>query len=167
MEIEYYEATKDDAKAYIEYLKKIGSETNNLTFSSNELKVNELEEMTFIDEIHQSKNSVMILAKDNDKIIGNVNLTGNTRSKVKHRSNLGISVLKEYWGQGIGSNLLAAAIGYALENEIEIIELEVLTTNKNAIALYEKFGFETIGIYPNYFKIDDQYVDARLMNLYL
>ena len=51
--------------------------------------------------------------------------------------------------------------------DIEIIELEVITTNENAIKLYEKFGFETIGIYENYFKIDDEYYDAQLMNLYL
>ena len=109
----------------------------------------------------------MILAKDGNKIVGMVSLSGESKARIKHRSNLGISVLKEYWHQGIGSSLLAAAIGYAIENDIEIIELEVITTNVNAIKLYEKFDFETIGIYENYFKIDDEYYDAQLMNLYL
>lgn len=167
MEIDYYEATSLDAKDIIEYLNVIASQTNNLTFGKNELEINELQEMQLINEIHNSINSVMILAKDGNKIVGMVSLSGESKARIKHRSNLGISVLKEYWHQGIGSSLLAAAIGYAVENDIEIIELEVITTNKNAIKLYEKFGFETIGIYENYFKIDDEYYDAQLMNLYL
>ena len=167
MEIDYYEATSLDAKDIIEYLNVIASQTNNLTFGKNELEINELQEMQLINEIHNSINSVMILAKDGNKIVGMVSLSGESKVRIKHRSNLGISVLKEYWHQGIGSSLLAAAIGYAIENDIEIIELEVITTNVNAIKLYEKFGFETIGIYENYFKIDDEYYDAQLMNLYL
>lgn len=167
MEIDYYEATSLDAKDIIEYLNIIASQTNNLTFSKDELKINELEEMQLINEIHNSSNSVMILAKDENKIVGMVSLSGESKAKTKHRSNLGVSVLKEYWHQGIGSSLLAGAIGYAIENDIEIIELEVVTTNENAIKLYEKFGFETIGIYENYFKIDNEYYDAKLMNLYL
>lgn len=64
-----------------------------------------------------------------------------------------MSVLKEYWHQGIGSNLVSAVIGYGVEAEIEIIDLEVVTDNEIAIALYHKFGFEIIGTYENYMKL--------------
>ena len=74
MEIDYYEATSLDAKDIIEYLNVIASQTNNLTFCKNELEINELQEMQLINEIHNSINSVMILAKDGNKIIGMVNL---------------------------------------------------------------------------------------------
>ncbi len=36
-----------------------------------------------------------------------------------------------------------------------------------AIKLYEKLGFEKIGLYKNFFKIDGNYYDEILMNLYL
>ena len=32
---------------------------------------------------------------------------------------------------------------------------------------YEKYGFEIIATYKNFMKIDKEYVDAYLMNLYL
>ena len=126
MEIDYYEATSLDAKDIIEYLNVIASQTNNLTFGKNELEINELQEMQLINEIHNSINSVMILAKDGNKIVGMVSLSGESKARIKHRSNLGISVLKEYWHQGIGSSLLAAAIGYAIEKDIERILSDVI-----------------------------------------
>ena len=95
MEIDYYEATSLDAKDIIEYLNVIASQTNNLTFGKNELEINELQEMQLINEIHNSINSVMILAKDGNKIVGMVSLSGESKARIKHRSNLGISVLKE------------------------------------------------------------------------
>lgn len=167
MEIKYSEALVEDAKNIIEYLNKVASETNNLTFGENECDLNVVQEMQLIQEIHEDHNSVMILAKDCDKIVGIASLSGNKKNKLKHRANLGVSVLKEYWSRGIGSNLVAALIGYALESEIEIIELEVVTDNENAIALYEKFGFEIIGTYENFMKLNDCYLDVYLMNLYL
>lgn len=36
-----------------------------------------------------------------------------------------------------------------------------------AIKLYEKLGFEKIGLYKNFFKIDGNYYDEILMNLHL
>ena len=57
------------------------------------------QEMQLINEIHNSTNSVMILAKDGNKIVGMVSLSGESKARIKHRSNLGISVLKEYWHQ--------------------------------------------------------------------
>ena len=92
MEIDYYEATSLDAKDIIEYLNVIASQTNNLTFGKNELEINELQEMQLINEIHNSINSVMILAKDGNKIVGMVSLSGESKARIKHRSNLGISI---------------------------------------------------------------------------
>lgn len=167
MEIKYFEAESRDAKKIIDYLNIVAGQSDNLTFGLNECELNEVQEMQIIQEMHHDNSSVMIVAKDGDDIVGIATLSGNKQRRLKHRANIGISVLKEYWHQGIGSSLMAIIIGYALEHELEIIDLEVVTTNDAAIALYEKFGFEIIGTYENFMKIDDDYVDAYIMNLYL
>lgn len=167
MEIEYSEVLPEDAKKVIEYLNIIADQTTNLTFGSDDCRLNEIQEMELIKEINNEFNSVMIAAKNKDQIIGMVSLKGNQKKRLKHHANLGISVLKDYWNLGIGTNLMAAAIGYAVETDLEIIDLEVVTDNDAAIALYEKFGFEIIGKYDNFLKIDDYYLDVYLMNLYL
>ena len=159
MEIEYLEAVPSDALKIINYLNVVAGQSDNLTFGLNECILNEVQEMQLIKEIHEDPNSVMIVAKDGDEIVGIATLSGNQKTR--------LSVLKSYWHQGIGSKLVAIIIGYAAEASIEIIELEVVTSNENAIALYQKYGFEVIGTYENFMKIDDHYVDAYLMNLYL
>ena len=49
----------------------------------------------------------------------------------------------------------------------EIIFLEVRSDNEQAIALYKKFGFEKIGEFKGFFKINGKNIDFHLMNLYL
>ena len=87
---------------------------------------------------------------------------------MKHRGEFAVSVLKCEWGQGIGSMLLEAIIDFAKNiAHAEIISLEVRSDNERAIKLYEKYGFEKIGCFKGFFKIDGEYVDFELMNLYL
>ena len=167
MKIEYFEAVPDDANKIINYLNIIAGESDNLAFGLNECNLNEVQEMQMIEEIHEDPNSVMIVAKDGDEIVGIASLSGNKKKRLSHRAGIGVSVLKSYWHQGIGSNLVAILIGYAVEAGIEIIDLEVVTSNESAIALYQKYGFEIISTYENFMKIDKDYVDAYLMNLYL
>ena len=42
----------------------------------------------------------------------------------------------------------------------------LLSKMERSIRLYKKHGFESIGVYKSYFKIDEKYVDFKLMNLY-
>lgn len=167
MEIIYEEAQPSNAKKVIEYLNKVAGETDNLTYGLNECKLNEIQEMEFIKQMSNDSNSVMIIAKDGDKIIGIGSLTGNINLRLSHRASLGISVLKEYWNHGIGTDMMTILVGYAVDNKIEVVDLEVVCSNVNAIALYEKFGFKVIGTYEKFMKIGDRYLDAYLMNLYL
>lgn len=87
---------------------------------------------------------------------------------MKHRGELGISVIKAEWGQGIGSMLLQSVIDFAKNTaHADIISLEVRSDNTRAISLYKKYGFEKIGQFKGFFKIDGEYIDFDLMNLYL
>ena len=63
-----------------------------------------------------------------------------------HKVEFGVCVLQEYWGYGIGKNLLKKSIQWADSNDIKKITLNVLETNDKAIKLYEKYGFEVEGI---------------------
>lgn len=132
MNIEYCEAKSNDAKEIINYLNIVTGQTDNLNYGNNEINLNTIQEMEFIQEMHENDHSVMILAKDGDKIVGIATLKGHKQSRLKHRA-----------------------------------DLEVVTDNEIAIALYHKFGFEIIGTYENYMKLNDRYLDVYLMNLYL
>ena len=84
--------------------------------------------------------------------------------KYRHRAGMGISVLKEAWGCGLGSFLMQLAVDQAKANGFEQLELGVYSDNARAIHLYEKFGFERCGTMPHAFKLKDgTYRDEIMM----
>ena len=84
--------------------------------------------------------------------------------KYRHRAVMGISVLKEAWGCGLGSFLMQLAVAQAKANGFEQLELGVYSDNPRAIHLYEKFGFERCGTMPHAFKLKDgTYRDEIMM----
>lgn len=84
--------------------------------------------------------------------------------KYRHRAVMGISVLKEAWGCGLGSFLMQLAVDQAKANGFEQLELGVYSDNARAIHLYEKFGFERCGATPHAFKLKDgTYRDEIMM----
>ena len=71
-------------------------------------------------------------------------------------------------GHGIGTRLITAIIDFAKDTgKLEILHLGVKADNSRAIKLYEKMGFQEIGRYPKFFKINNVYHDEIFMNLYL
>ena len=158
------EASPEDALARIEYSKKIGSETDNLSFGAEGFPISVEGEEEYIRSVLKDERSCSFFAWRDKEIIGDVSLSGMPR-RMNHRAELGITVLKSEWNKGLGSRLLEMAIEYAKSHGIEIINLEVRSDNVRAIHVYEKFGFRKIGTSPAYFKIGDSYIDFDIMYL--
>ncbi len=75
-----------------------------------------------------------------------------TKCKVAHRAEFGVSVLKAYWGMGIGRALTQACIRCAREAGYVQLELSVVADNARAIALYQHAGFVEYGRNPKGFR---------------
>ena len=109
----------------------------------------------------------MFIYEEDGKIVGICNLRGMDKKRVRHRVNLGISVLKEYWGNGIAKKLINYAIDYSKKNSIKKIELTVRVDNKRALKLYKSLGFFIEGEVKNFFCIDDVYYNCYIMGLFV
>ena len=109
----------------------------------------------------------MLIALDGDKIIANASLEASRVLRFSHRSELSITVLKEYWGKGVGSRLMEIMIDFAKEKGIELIYLEARADNERAISLYKKYGFVKKGEVDKFFKINGEYFGAVIMTLEL
>ena len=57
---------------------------------------------------------------------------------------LGMGVVREWRGRGVGTLLLAALVEVAREQGVEALSLSVEADN-SARRLYERFGFRTVG----------------------
>lgn len=168
MNIIIEKAQPADAAELLEYLKIIGSESDNLTFGPDGVMMTVEEEEKFLASELSSETSVTLVAKRDGKIIGNARFTGCTKTRTRHRGDMGISVLKSEWGNGLGSRLMEALIAFAKNTaHAEVITLEVNQANTRAIALYKKFGFKKTGVFEAYSKIDGKYLDFDMMILYL
>ena len=87
--------------------------------------------------------------------------------RLAHRAFLGMGIIPEYRGQGLGTRLLDAVLGHARKIGLEKIELTCYAQNAPALALYKKCGFTEIGVIRHYRKLDDRYFDAVEMELFL
>ena len=157
-------ATPKDAKGLLEYLKQIGSESDNLSFGAEGLGFSVEAEEEYLSAIEDSADSVMLVAKENGKIIGSASLNRLPR-RMKHRGDFSVSVLKEYHNRGIGTALTKAVIDFARENGFSVIDLQVRSDNVAAIHLYEKLGFVKTGTHPSFFNIDGEDVSVKYMYL--
>ena len=100
-----------------------------------------------------------------DTVVGWCDILPHEQEGVSHVGTLGIGVLPEHRGQGLGPKLLKGAIDHAFENGLERIELDAFSTNTRAIALYEKFGFQHEGIKRKARFIDNEWSDRVMMGL--
>jgi putative acetyltransferase len=83
----------------------------------------------------------------------------------RHIGVLGIGLLPEVRHQGLGAQLLAAAIATAWSRGLSRIELIVREDNLNAKRLYERLGFEHEGVKRQSMLVDGQYYDCHAMAL--
>ncbi|PGH58271.1 GNAT family N-acetyltransferase [Azospirillum palustre] len=86
-----------------------------------------------------------------------------TQAKSRHKGMLwGVYVRGNRRGSGLADAVMTALLAHAAEH-VEQIHLSVAATNRQAIGLYERLGFEAYGTEPRALKVDGSYIDERLM----
>lgn len=76
-----------------------------------------------------------------------------------------VAVLQRLRGNGIGKALIDSVVVFAKEKKLDFISLEVRVSNKTAISLYTKTGFENMGTRKNFYRdpVEDAYIMTRQM----
>ncbi|RLQ89894.1 GNAT family N-acetyltransferase [Planomicrobium sp. Y74] len=135
-----------DAKSLSEVRLQVDGETENLDREPGEAYIDEAGFKRIIEEDAASSRNLFLVAEADGRIVGFSRCEGNSLKRTAHQVEFGVGVLKAYWGYGIGKNLLKESIDWAEANHVRKMTLKVLETNKKAILLYEKCGFEVEGI---------------------
>ena len=157
------EAAPNDAEKMISYLNRVGGESDNLLHGENEFKVPVEGVKRKLAMSKDSENSLVLIALDNEEIIARAELEGYYPARIRHRAKFSISVRKDYWNQGIGSEMIKRIFEQAEMMKLKVIELEVISDNVRAINLYHKMGFTDIGIYKDFFCVNGIFKDAVVM----
>lgn len=102
---------------------------------------------------------------ESGNLIGVAGFFSLTNLKTKHRGVLfGLYVEKDFRGKGVASELILTVINHA-KTRVSQLHLSVVTTNQQAVGLYQKFGFRIYGTEPKALKIQGQFYDEFLMVL--
>jgi ribosomal protein S18 acetylase RimI-like enzyme len=109
------------------------------------------------------------LALDNrGSIAGHIDLRARPEPGARHRTMLGMGVHRAYRRRGLGAQLLSTAIDWARgEDRLKWIDLEVLSENGPAVALYLRAGFTMTARIEDMLEIDGESLDLSYMSLSL
>lgn len=162
-------ALPDDAEAMIEYLKITADETPYLLRYPEEVTYTIELEREILERFLNIERDLMLVAEVDGELAGNCSMScvGN-KIRTKHRCSIGIALFKPFWGLGIGTGMFELMISKAKEVGYEQAELEVVSCNERAIALYQNMGFVKYGERPHGLKYKDgTYANELLMIKYL
>lgn len=141
-----------DGSAVFDNFNQTHAETDYLLSYPDENSFDAEREGQFLAQKTASDKEIEIVAFVDGKVAGTAGIDAvGTKYKVRHRAEFGISLLREYWGLGIGRALTEACIQCAREAGYTQLELTVVAENERAIALYESAGFVEYGRNPRGF----------------
>lgn len=142
-------AVASDACALRETMQRTHAQTDYLLSYPDEQGGDDEQEARSLEETERSDNEVELIAVIDGRIVGSAGVSAvRSRRKDAHRARFGISILKEYWGMGIGRMLTDASIDCARQAGYTQLELEVVAGNERAVSLYRLAGFEEYGRNP-------------------
>ena len=142
-----------DGAALLEVFNRTHEETDYLLTYPDEHSYDAAREAEFLAEKTKSPDEIEIIAFVDGKPVGSAGIGAVGRKyKLSHRADFGISILREYWGLGLGRALTLACIQCAKEAGYVQLELNAVAENEHALALYRSAGFEEYGRNPLGFK---------------
>jgi ribosomal protein S18 acetylase RimI-like enzyme len=97
-------------------------------------------------------------------IAGHIDLRARPEPSARHRAMLGMGVHRAYRRRGLGLQLVDAAVGWARsEDGLKWVDLEVLSDNHPAVALYLRAGFTMTARIEDMLEIDGASHDLSYM----
>lgn len=166
VEVTVREAIPDDAAEILATLKLIGSETPYLVMDDKGLAMSVEEMAQNLADMYDSPNNVLLVALVDCKIVGTASVKASDKRRMEHIGEIGISILKDYWGFGLGRLMMEEVLQWSKESGIiRRLELTVQERNQRAVSLYEKIGFKTETIMERGAKTDSgEFLNVHLMS---
>lgn len=142
-----------DIESLRTYINTLSAENTYIGFSGEQLSyedekeyvLNGVKAMRGGDELH-------LVAVFENKIVAVCDARRDVSLKKRsaHIAQLGLTVAKDFRGEGLGEKILTLAIESipVYLPDIKLLKLGVFADNQPAIALYKKLGFEQYGVLP-------------------
>jgi len=107
---------------------------------------------------------ISTIAEIGGKIIANGEVTRGKYKDTRHHGHMGLTVIREYRGQGIGRRIIETLVQESRRAGLRTLEVEFLAVNEAARRAYEKTGFKQAGIIPRKVFRGGKYFDGLIMS---
>jgi ribosomal protein S18 acetylase RimI-like enzyme len=104
-----------------------------------------------------------LVAVSAGQVVGWCDIVPKPRPIYAHVGVLGMGLLPEFRGRGLGDRLIRQTLAAARAFRLNRVELSVRENNAGAVALYKRVGFEVEGLQRNATKVDGAYENVVLM----
>lgn len=150
-------ATPDDAQPMLDYMRgAIEEVTRFIMTTPEEFTYTLAQERAVIAGADPAAGELWLMVFDGERVVGSLNCGTVKRSRRAHVGELGMTLHADYRGQGVGTAMLSALIGWAEQHPaLELLRLSVYADNLRALALYRRCGFAEAGRVPGLAKFGE------------
>jgi len=90
--------------------------------------------------------ALMLTALVDSRLVGHLALAADTRVSCRHVCELGLAVVRDERGRGVGSALLDVALPWAARHGVSKAVVAVLSHNQRALRFFRSHGFVSEGV---------------------
>jgi len=144
-----------DLRDLLDYINQLSTEDTFVRFSGEQQSLEDEARYlasTFIQM--EMRKAVYLVCVIDGKLAGysGVNAQPELKKRGEHVGLFGISVAKDFRGEGIGFEMMTTVIQEATVQmaDLKLIHLECFASNINALKLYQKIGFKEVGRIPKF-----------------
>ena len=120
----------------------------------------------FFRKLPTNRQADILVAKRKGQVVGFLGLW-RRGDFMEHVATIGVSVHPGWWGRGVATRLIEAAIELARERGLERLEIETLAENAPMRRVAEKLGFTLEGLRKNRIRKDGSYHDEVTYAMFL
>lgn len=159
---------EDDAPTLLELLPRTHGESDFLAYLPGEFNFTLEQEKEFIRGQHAPPGNLLLAAEHVGRIVAIAGTHGTKFRRQAHHRELGVTVLREYWGLGLGRALMSALIEWGVQEGLRKLTLRVFADHVRGIALYRSLGFVEEGrLRGDALRVDGTYSDTIVMGKFL
>jgi RimJ/RimL family protein N-acetyltransferase len=152
-----------DAANFLELCQRLDNESKFMMLEPGERQTTIEEQTKWIKNTLKDDISLILVCEIEGRIVGYLYAIRESFNRMRHSAYIVTGILKEFRGQGIGSQLFNELDNWSISNHIHRLELTVMCHNQAGIALYKKMGFKIEGTKKDSLIVDGEYVDEYYM----
>ena len=155
---------EEDAAELCALVPRADIESDFLNRLPGEFDMTVQQEREFLRDRLADPGALQIVAEVEGKIVATAGASSGKLQRYVHQAELGVTVLKDYWGCGLGRRLTESIVDWGRAKGLRKMTLHVFVDNERAISLYLSLGFVEEGrLKGDGLRRDGSYSDTILM----